>query len=73
MVIDAAGRHFPERVQRHVQRFGLIGAPVLPKQKVEGRRGGEFGRVAEAAIDRLIEGAEITHGAVQQFLTKGRC
>ena len=67
VVIDPAGSHLPQRVERHVEAFLILRAGELAQQHVEGRGRGELGRVAEPAVDRLIERAEVLDGAVEEF------
>src|SRR2546422_415290 len=67
VVIDPACCHLPQRVERHVEAFLILRAGELAQQHVEGRGRGELGRVAEPAVDRLIERAEVLDGAVEEF------
>src|SRR3989449_3151868 len=62
VVIDPACCHLPQRVERHVEAFLILRAGELAQQHVEGRGRGELGRVAEPAVDRLIERAEVLDG-----------
>src|SRR5437879_7456075 len=67
VVIDPAGSHLPQRVERHVEAFLILRAGELAQQHVEWRGRGELGRVAEPAVYWLIERAEVLDGAVEEF------
>src|SRR5438445_673240 len=67
VVIDAAGRHLPQRVERHVEGRGVFRARELAQQYVKRRGRGELGRVAEAAVDRLVERTEVLDGAIEEL------
>ena len=67
VVVDAAGPHLPERMERHVEGRGVLRAGELAQQHVKRWGRGELGRVAEPAVDRLIERTEVLDGAIEEL------
>src|SRR5207249_8836031 len=54
-------------MERHVEGRGVLRAGELAEQRVEGWGRGELGRIAEPAVDRLIERTEVLDGAIEEL------
>ncbi len=65
VVANAAAPHLVEGGENHFERFKVAGARVIPEQEFQGRRAGELGRAAEAAVPRVEGAAEGVEAGIE--------
>ena len=68
LIMHAAGRHFSQRVQRHLKSLVALRARVVTKQEIENHGAGELGSIAKAAVRGIECTAEILEGGIQRSL-----
>ncbi len=64
LIVDAAGRHGPQRVQGHVRL-------AAPEQQLHGRGGRELRGAAEAAPHAVVALAQTLHGRIEALSFNG--